>query len=100
MIYIKVMMKNAATNPTKKPVTTCKRLCCLRIMRLDPTTPATNMTRQSHHVGSNWKSMANESNAPVTPPIAAVCVDTFHQTLISAQIIWIASADTRILLMK
>ena len=38
-------------------------------------------------MGLNWNIKANASNAPVTPPMAAECVDIFHQTLINAQII-------------
>ena len=79
-------MKKATIRPTRKPVVTCDNVCCRKIMRLVPTIPPNIRVIHNHHVGLKAKIKANANNAPATPPMAAVCVEIFHQTLIIAQI--------------
>lgn len=81
------------------PVSTCDRLCWRSIILLVPTIPARIRTIHNHQMGLNAKISAKANNAPVTPPIAAVCVETFHHTLIRAQSIWMTRAAMRIMVM-
>ena len=64
--------------PMKNPATTWGSVCCCVMMRLEPTTPASSRAKQSHHTGLKANISAKATMAPVTPPAAAVCVDTFH----------------------
>ena len=77
----------AHAKPTRYPVTTCERVCCLRITRLVPTSPASKRMRQIHQVGLKLKISAKAMTAPVTPPMAAEWVEIFHHTLMMAQMI-------------
>lgn len=83
--------------PMRNPTSTWVSVCCLSIMRLLPTTPATRKMTHSHHIGLKTKSSENASSAPAKPPMAAVWVDIFHQMLIMAHTIWMTNAATRIL---
>ena len=47
----------AQANPTKKPATTCDKVCWRNIMRAVPTIPASNKTNDSHHIGLKAKAM-------------------------------------------
>ena len=94
------IVAKAATKPSKKPVVTCASECWRRIMRLVPTAPAMMSTRQSHHVGSKLNISEKATNAPVTPPSPAECVDIFHHLLIRAQTICMTSAAMSMELMK
>ena len=58
--------------PKKNPAVTCVSVCCRNIMRLEPTIPDAMTTKQSHHTGLKLSIKENASNAPSTPPIAAV----------------------------
>ena len=79
------MMTNPQNSPTMNPVVTCAKVCCRRIILLLPTMPAMIRTRQSHQMGLKAKMTEKASRAPVKPPMAAVWVEIFHQTLMSAQ---------------
>ena len=59
--------------PMRNPTSTWVSVCCLSIMRLLPTTPATRKMTHSHHIGLKTKSSENASSAPAKPPMAAVC---------------------------
>ena len=95
-----MIVKNALMIPKKNPAVTCVSVCCRNIMRLEPTIPDAMMTKQSHHTGLKLSINENASNAPSTPPIAAVWVDIFHHTLIMAQSICITNATIRIDVIK
>ena len=69
-------------------------------MRLVPTMPEMMRMMLNHHSGLNAKRMEKASRAPSKPPMAAVWVDTFHQTLMMAQTICMMSAATRMLAMN
>ena len=62
--------------------------------------PAKMMRKQSHHNGLNPKIREKANKAPVVPPMAAVCVEIFHQLFIIAPSICIANAATTMLDMK
>ena len=83
--YTRIIVMNEQTIPKKKPDATCSNECCLRIILLLPTKPETMSVRQSHHIGLKLNSSEKAIKEPVTPPIAAVCVDIFHHTLMIAQ---------------
>ena len=87
----------AHAKPTRYPVTTCERVCCLRITRLVPTSPASKRMRQIHQVGLKLKISAKAMTAPVTPPMAAEWVEIFHQRLMMAQVSCIISEATTML---
>ena len=87
-----MMVKNEQTSPRKKPDVTCSSECCRRIILLLPTIPETMRVRQSHHIGSKLSSREKAISEPVTPPMAAVWVEIFHYTLMTAQRICITSA--------
>ena len=57
-------------------------------------------TRQNHHVGLKRNTSEKMNRAPATPPMAAVWVEIFHQTLMSAHTIWMMSALKTMLRMK
>ncbi len=80
------------------PISTWDRLCCFKIILLVPTIPDTRSTRQSHQVGLKVNISAKARSAPATPPIAAECVDIFHQMLTNAQTIWMVRAATKMML--
>ena len=69
-------------------------------MRLVPTSPESTSEKQSHVMGLNMNMNEKASRAPTTPPMAAVCVDIFHHTFISAHTICITSAAMSMLPMK
>ena len=83
-----------------KPATTCDSECCRNIMRLVPTVPAKTRMTQNHHSGLKAKSMENATKAPSNPPIAAVCVEIFHQTFTTAHTTCMSNAATRMLAMN
>ena len=58
--------------PTRKPVTTCDRLCWRKIIRELPTMPAMMRIKQNHHNGLKVNNMEKAIKAPAKPPIAAV----------------------------
>ena len=91
-----IIVKNEQIRPKKNPDVTCSNECCLRIILLLPTKPETVSVRQSHHIGLKLNSSEKAISDPVTPPIAAVCVDIFHHTLIIAQRICITNATISI----
>ena len=62
--------------------------------------PAKMMRKHSHHNGLKPKMCEKAITAPVVPPIAAVCVEIFHQLFIIAPNICIANAATTMLDMK
>jgi hypothetical protein len=62
--------------------------------------PAKMMRKQSHQRGLNPKICEKANKAPVVPPIAAVCVEIFHQWFIIAPNICIAKAATTMLDIK
>ena len=68
----------AQANPTKKPVTTCAKVCCLNINLLVPTTPPSRINIEIYHIGLKKNISPNTAVKPVAPPIAAVCGDMFH----------------------
>ncbi len=72
------MVMNALIVPRKNPIVTCMRLCCRKIIRLEPTIPDAMMTKQSHQIGLKLSINENAINPPNTPPIAAVWVDIFQ----------------------
>ncbi len=86
--------------PKKKPAVTCVSECWRNIIRLEPTIPDTMTTKQNHHTGLKLSIKENANNAPSTPPIAAVWVEIFHHTLITAQSICITNATMRIDVIK
>ena len=90
----------ASTSPSKKPHTTCGSVCWRRIIRLVPTMPPKRRIRQNHHTGLKENSSENTKSAPATPPMAAVWVEIFHQTLIKAQTICTIRAAMTMLPMK
>ena len=90
----------AQTTPTKKPATTCAKLCWRRIIRLVPRMPARMNVSESHHTGLKAKISAKTNRAHATPPIAAVWVEIFHQTLIIAQVIWMNRAAVTMVIIK
>lgn len=90
-----MIMRNELTSPRKKPAVTCSKECCLRIILLDPTKPETTIVRHSHHIGLKLNNNEKAIKEPVTPPIAALCVDIFHHTLITAQSICMIRATMR-----
>ena len=90
----------AQTIPTKKPVMTCARLCCRKIIRLVPRMPATMNVSESHQTGLKPKNSAKTKRPPATPPMAAVWVEIFHHTLIMAQVIWMNRAAVTMAVMK
>ena len=94
--YTRIIVMNEQTTPKKKPDATCSNECCLRIILLLPTKPETMSVRQSHHIGLKLNSSEKASREPVTPPIAAVCVDIFHHTLMIAHRICMISATISI----
>ena len=94
--YTRIIVMNEQTTPKKNPDVTCSNECCLRIILLLPTIPETMSVRQSHHIGLKLNSNEKAIKEPVTPPIAAVCVDIFHHTLMIAQRICITNATIRI----
>ena len=69
-------------------------------MRLVPTMPAMTKMRQSHQTGLKSRYSAKANSAPATPPMAAVCVEIFHQTLMSAQTICTSKPATTMAPMK
>lgn len=79
-----IIVKNALAIPRKKPAVTCISECWRKIMRLEPTTPETRTARQNHQMGLKLSIIEKATNAPKTPPMAAVCVEIFHQTLMMA----------------
>ena len=91
---------NAQAMPTRNPATTCQSECWRSIMRLVPTNPPTINTKQSHQTGLNMKRKAKAISPPATPPMAAVCVEIFHQTLISAHTTCTTRAATNMRAMK
>ena len=91
-----MIVMNEQMIPKKKPDATCSNECCLRIILLLPTKPETMSVRQSHHIGLKLNSSEKAIKEPVTPPIAAVCVDIFHHTLMIAHRICIISATISI----
>ena len=94
--YTRIIVMNEQTTPKKNPDVTCSNECCLRIILLLPTKPETMSVRQSHHIGLKLKSSEKAIKEPVTPPIAAVCVDIFHHTLMIAHRICMISATISI----
>ena len=94
------IVKKARTQPMNHPTTICESECWRNIMRLVPTIPERKRVRQNHQMGSKVKIMAKASSAPVTPPMAASCTETFHHVLMRAQTTCINTAATRILPMK
>ena len=82
--------------PIMKPPTISLRECCRNIIRAVPASPATIIITESHHRGLNWNISETLSNAPVMPPIPAMCIDTFHHTLMMAHATCIISAVTTI----
>ena len=84
-------------NPSKNPVTTCERLCWRSTMRAEPTMPESSVSQQNHQMGLKKKSREKPMTAPVTPPMAAECVDIFHQILMTAQVTCMTSAVMRML---
>ena len=94
--YTRIIVMNEQTTPKKNPDVTCSNECCLRIILLLPTTPETMSVRQSHHIGLKLNSNEKAIKEPVTPPIAAVCVDIFHHTLMIAHRICMISATISI----
>ena len=99
-IYINKIVKNALIIPKKKPVVTCVRVCCRNIIRLEPTIPDAIITRHSHQTELKLSINENANSAPNTPPMAAVCVEIFHHTLIMAQSICITNATISIDVIK
>ena len=87
----------AQQNPKQKPISTCDRLCWRNIILLVPTIPPRINTRHSHHIGLKEKICENASNAPVTPPMAAEWVETFHQIFMNAHSICMTKAVTRMM---
>ena len=85
-----------ASIPRRNPHTTCAKVCCLNIIRLDPTSPPSSITNVSHQMGLKLKINAKAMTPPVTPPIAAVWVEIFHHTLTSAHNICTTNAATSI----
>ena len=83
--YKFIIVRNELTIPRKKPDVTCSKVCCLRIILLLPTIPETISVRHSHHIGSKLYNNEKAIKEPVTPPIAAVCVDiwTKHTMLLT-----------------
>ena len=81
--------------PKKNPAVTCVSVCCRNIMRLEPTIPDAMTTRHSHQTELKLSMNENANSAPSTPPMAAVCVDIFHHTLITAQSICMIKATMR-----
>lgn len=79
-----IIVTNALTRPRKNPAVTCVSVCCRKIMRLEPTTPDAIMVRQSHQMGLKLSTTEKAMSPPRTPPMPAVCVEIFHQTLIMA----------------
>ena len=100
LIAARYITTNAQTIPTRNPATTCQSECWRSIMRLVPTSPPTINTKQSHHTGLNMKRKAKAIKPPATPPMAAECVEIFHQTLISAQTTCTTRAATNMRAMK
>ena len=98
--YFYIMVKKPHNIPVTKPTTTCDNECCMRIIRLEPTIPAIMMTRHIHPIGLKAKRKEKATKAPSTPPIAAVCVDTFHHILIMAHITCMANAAKSIRAIK
>ena len=94
--YTRIIVMNEQTTPKKNPDVTCSNECCLRIILLLPTKPETMSVRQSHHIGLKLNSNEKAIKEPVTPPIAAVCVDIFHHTLMIAHRICMISATISI----
>ena len=94
--YTRIIVMNEQTTPKKNPDVTCSNECCLRIILLLPTKPETMSVRQSHHIGLKLNSSEKAIKEPVTPPIAAVCVDIFHHTLMIAHRICMISATISI----
>lgn len=94
--YTRIIVMNEQTTPKKNPDVTCSNECCLRIILLLPTMPETMSVRQSHHIGLKLNSNEKAIKEPVTPPIAAVCVDIFHHTLMIAHRICMISATISI----
>lgn len=86
--------------PKTKPLTTSLRECCLSIIRLVPTIPANMMTRQSHHTGLKANISEKAISPPVTPPMAAMCVDIFMNIFVTAHAICTTRAAIRMLPMK
>lgn len=95
-----MIVKNALIMPKKNPAVTCVSVCCRNIMRLEPTIPDAMTTRHSHQTELKLSMNENANSAPSTPPIAAVWVDIFHHTLITAQSICITSATISIDVIK
>ena len=78
--------------PVMKPIHTSNRVCWRNIILLVPTNPAIKKSRKSHHVGLKVKRNENAITLPITPPIAAECVEIFQRRFISAQTTCTASA--------
>jgi hypothetical protein len=94
--YKFIIVRKELIIPRKKPDVTCSKECCLRIILLLPTIPETISVRHSHHIGSKLYINEKAIKEPVTPPIAAVCVDIFHHILMMAQSICMTRATMSI----
>ena len=94
------IVKKAKKKPMSHATTICDSVCWRNIMRLVPTMPEINTTKENHQIGLKVNRKAKASNAPATPPMAASCIETFHQTLMRAQTTCINTAATRMLPMK
>ncbi len=90
--YESITAPNPARSPMRNPPATSPRVCRRSSVRLVPTMPARSMRAHIHHRGLKPKMNENAITAPVVPPIAAVCVDIFHQWFIMAHGICMAIA--------
>ena len=69
-------------------------------MRLLHTAPLSRMAQHNQPVASKPKMSEKAISMPITPPEAAAWVEILIHTLVSAQTIWMSSADTMTVEMK
>ena len=96
-IYINKIVKKCANNTQEE---TCCYLCKGMLSQYNTTLnllfQMLFITRHSHQTELKLSINENANSAPSTPPMAAVCVEIFHHTLIMAQSICITNATISI----